>query len=62
MRIVGDKVTKSGILPSDHFGLFTIIELVKKTEHNHDNNRKSQTDGEVYFNRPAGWEKLIKHH
>ena len=27
MRIVGNESTKSGVLPSDHFGLFTIIEL-----------------------------------
>ena len=60
MRIVGDKVTKSGVRPSDHFGLFTVIELVQKTEHKHDNSKKLQTDSEVYFNRPAGWEKLIK--
>jgi len=60
MRVVGDKVTKSGILPSDHFGLFTIIELAEKTEHKHDNSKNLQTESEVYFNRPAGWEKLIE--
>ena len=60
MRIVGDKLTKSGILPSDHFGLFTVVELGGKTEHKHDS-KKSQTESEVYFNRPSGWEKLIKH-
>ena len=60
MRIVGDKVTKSGILPSDHFGLFTIIELVQKTEHKHDS-EKLQTESKIYFKRPSGWEKLIKH-
>ena len=60
MRIVGDKVTKSGILASDHFGLFTIIEQ-EKTEHKHNNSKKSQTESQVYFNRPARWEKLIKH-
>ena len=61
MRIVGDKVTKSGILASDHFGLFTVLEQVQKTEHKHDSSKKSQTDSEVYFKRPRGWEKLIKH-
>jgi len=61
MRIVGDKVTKSGILASDHFGLFTVLELGQKTEHKHDNSKKSQTESEVYFDRPAGREKLIKH-
>ena len=60
MRIVGDKVTRSGVLPSDHFGLFTVIELVQKTDHKHDNSKKLQTDSEVYFSRPAGWEKLVK--
>ena len=60
MRIVGDKMTKSGILPSDHFGLFIVIELAGKTEHKQDS-KKSQTESEVYFERPSGWEKLIKH-
>ena len=60
MRIVGNKVTKSGILPSDHFGLFTVIELVQKTEHKQENSKKLQTHSEVYFNRPAGWKKLIE--
>lgn len=60
IRIVGDKVTKSGVLPSDHFGLFTVLELVHKTDHKYDNSKTLQTDSEVYFNRPAGWEKLIK--
>lgn len=60
MRIVGDKMTKSGILPSDHFGLFIVIELAGKTEHKQDS-KKSQTESEVYFKRPSGWEKLIKH-
>jgi len=59
MRIVGDKVTKAGILASDHFGLFTIIELAERTEHKLDNSKMSQTESEVYFNRPAGWETLI---
>ena len=60
MRIVGDKMTKSGILPSDHFGLFTVREQVQKTEHKQDNSKRLQTHGEVYFNRPAGWKKLIE--
>ena len=59
MRVVGDKLTKSGILVSDHFGLFTIIELAERTEYKHDNSKKAQTESEVYFNRPVGWEKLI---
>ena len=61
MIIVGDKLTKSGILPSDHFGLFTVIKQIQKTEREHDSSKKSQTESEVYFNRPMGWEKLIKH-
>jgi len=61
MRIVGDKVTKSGILASDHFGLFTVLEQVQKTGHKHDSSKKSQTESEVYFKRPKGWQKLIKH-
>ena len=60
MRIVGDKVTKSGIVPSDHFGLFTVREQVQKTEHKQDNSKRLQTHGKVYFNRPAGWKKLIE--
>ena len=56
MRIVGDKLTNSKILPSDHYGLFTVIEQSENTEHNH--GIKSPTE-EVYFKRPAGWEKLV---
>ena len=29
-RVVGDKLTNSGILPSDHFGVFTVIRPLKK--------------------------------
>ena len=57
MRIVGDKLTKSKIVPSDHYGLFTVIEQSENTEHKH--GIKSQTEEEVYFKRPAGWEKLV---
>jgi len=57
MRIVGDKLTKTGILPSDHFGVFTVIELSVNTGDEQDKN--SQTKQEVYFRRPPGWEKLI---
>ena len=52
MRIVGDKLTKSKIVPSDHYGLFTVIEQSENTEHKHGTK-------EVYFKRPAGWEKLV---
>ena len=58
MKVVGDKLTKSGLLPSDHFGVFTVIELSVDTGRKHDKN--SQTEQEVYFKRPQGWEKLIK--
>ena len=58
MRIVGDQLTKSGILPSDHFGLFTVIELAEKSEHEGSQMKKPQTESEVYFNRPPGWEKV----
>jgi len=57
MRIVGDKLTKSKIVPSDHYGLFTVIEQSENTEHKH--GIKSQTEKEVYFKRPAGWEKFV---
>lgn len=30
MRIAGNEVTTSSILPSDHFGLFTVIEHIEK--------------------------------
>ena len=56
MRIVGDKMTKSKIVPSDHYGLFTVIEQSENTEHKH--SIKPPTE-EVYFKRPAGWEKLV---
>ena len=58
MKVVGNKLTKSGILPSDHFGVFTVIGLSTNTGRKHDKN--SQTEQEVYFNRPPGWKKLIK--
>ena len=58
MRVVGDKLTKSGILPSDHFGVFTVIELSARTGKKHD--KDSKTEQEVYFKRPSGWEKFIK--
>lgn len=59
MRIVGDKLTaKSSVLPSDHFGLFTVVEPSVETEDKQ--NKHSQTEKEVYFKRPPGWEKLIK--
>ena len=58
MRIVGDKLTKSTIVPSDHYGLFTVIEQSENTEHKH--GIKSPTETEVYFKRPAGWEKLVE--
>ena len=57
MRIVGDKLTKSKIVPSDHYGLFTVIEQSGNTEHKDD--IKSQTEKEVYFKRPADWKKLL---
>ena len=58
MKVVGDKLTKSGILPSDHFGVFTVIEFSENTGRKH--GKYSQTEQEVYFKRPPGWEKLIK--
>lgn len=59
MKIVGNNHTvKSGVLPSDHFGLFTVIEISAKAVDKH--KKHSQTGSEVYFKRPAGWEKLIK--
>ena len=59
MRIVGDEVTRTGTLPSDHFGLFTVVEHIEKFE---TEKQKQSTGGEskVYFKRPRGWEKLIK--
>ena len=59
MRIVGDQVTKTGVLPSDHFGLFTVIERLEKSEHKNEK-QTIQTDNQVYFKRPNGWERLIK--
>lgn len=59
MKIVGNNRTvKTGVLPSDHFGLFTLIEMSSKTAEKHTIN--SKTVNEVYFKRPAGWQKLIK--
>ncbi|KAL9981668.1 hypothetical protein ACROYT_G010406 [Oculina patagonica] len=58
MRIVGNQLTKSGILPSDHFGLFTVLELAEKSELEDNKNKQPQSESEVYFNRPPGWEKV----
>ena len=58
MKIMGDKPGKSDILPSDHFGLFTVIELSAKARGKH--RKHSQTEKDVYFKRPPGWEKLTK--
>lgn len=58
MRIVGDEVTRTGILPRDHFGLFAVIEHNEKPGHE----KRKQTSWTVnqvnYFERPKGWEKL----
>ena len=55
MKIVGSEFTKSGVLPSDHFGLFTIIELSShETQH-----KKTPAVTEVFFKRPPDWRKLI---
>ena len=58
MRIVGDTFSKSKVLPSDHYGLYTVIEQSENIEYKHE--RKSQPQKEVYFNRPAGWKKLVE--
>lgn len=59
MKIVGNNHTvKTSVLPSDHFGLFTVIEIAAKTEEKH--KKESLTRNEVYFKRPRGWQKLIK--
>ena len=56
MKVVGNKLTKSGILPSDHFGVFAIIKPITRTNRRR---KVSQTESEeVYFKRPLGWEKL----
>lgn len=57
VRVVGNKLTKSGILPSDHFGVFAVIKPIAKTNKPR---KTTKTKDQVYFNRPPGWEKLIK--
>ena len=57
-RVVGDKLTNSGILPSDHFGVFTVIRPLKKANKKIKTFRQTETD--VYFNRPPGWRKLVE--
>ena len=59
MRIVGDEVTRTGILPSDHFGLFTVVEHREKSE-TEKQKQSTGSENKVYFKRPRGWEKLIK--
>ena len=58
MSIVGNKISKANILPSDHYGLYTVLELSENVGHKLD--RKSQTEKEVFFKRAPGWEKLIE--
>ena len=59
MRVVGDKLTKSGILPSDHFGVFTVLSATAETTH-HRNRETDQEVEEVYFRRPSDWKRLIR--
>ncbi|XP_078378876.1 5'-tyrosyl-DNA phosphodiesterase-like [Oculina patagonica] len=59
MKIVGDKTAKTDVLPSDHFGLFTVLEQSAKAGGDK-HSKLSQTATEVYFKRPPGWENLIK--
>ena len=59
MRIVGDEVTRTGTLPSDHFGLFTVVEHIEKFE-TEKQKQSTGSESKVYFKRPRGWEKLIK--
>lgn len=55
MKVVGDKLTKSGILPSDHFGLYTVLEFSRNSVKQY----HTKSEQEVYFKRPPGWEKLV---
>ena len=59
MRVVGDKLTKSGILPSDHFGVFTVLSATAVTTR-HRNRETDQEVEEVYFRRPSDWKRLIR--
>ena len=59
IRIVGDKLSKSGVIPSDHFGLFTVIQPSVKTG-SQKHNEISKTEKFVYFKRPLNWEKLVQ--
>ena len=59
MRVVGDKLTKSGILPSDHFGVFTVLSATAVTTR-HRNRETDQEVEEVYFRRPSHWKRLIR--
>ena len=57
MKVVGNKLTKSGILPSDHFGVFAIIKPTTRTNRRR---KVSQTESEeVYFKGPLGLGKVI---
>lgn len=54
IKIVGAELTQSKIVPSDHYGLFTVIELSENVKHKGD-----ETSEEVFFKRPLNWEKSI---
>lgn len=58
MSVVGNKLTKANIPPSDHYGLYTVLEFSENSGLKLD--RKSQTEKEVFFRRAPGWEKLIE--
>ena len=58
MRVVGDKLTKSGIRPSDHFGVFTVIKLSSTSQTKRNKNFETAQE-EVYFRRPPNWKRLI---
>lgn len=58
VRVVGDKLTDSGILPSDHFGVFAVIRPLKEANKKFKPFRQIETD--VYFKRPPKWRKLVE--
>ena len=59
MKIVGMNQLSSGVFPSDHFGLFTVltrsVDLVA-----HENLAVKTKENDVVFKRPNNWKKFLR--
>ena len=58
MKVIGMQ-SRLGVPPSDHFGLFAVLEPLKGSNPKPKHKEKTDLLAQVYFQRPPGWEKLI---